>query len=556
MSDSEAASARSEPSVPELDASRFELLEAIGSGGMGTVYRALQRSVGRYVAVKMLAPEHAANVSGLVRFVREANAIARLTHPNIVQLIDFGRDAQGRMLLVMELLEGESLRALLRREKPLNIERATWVAVQCLNALRTAHAAGVIHRDLKPENIFIHHTDGEDHVKVLDFGVAKLTQADVGEHTTQGSLVGTLRYMAPEQIAGDPPDPRIDVYSMGVLLYEMLTGTVPYDTRDRYVLLRQIIAEEPRDIRAHAPELPTELAAVVMHALVKDPRERYASAEEFRRVLLPFVPSEAARSQVLSDAGVRAPTAPSQIVSADVHSGAYRVTQGARPAEGAVHSERFAISAPTPGAWPATAPTEHIASVHARPRRPPWLLPVIVGSALFLTIAGGGAGYVFTLHAPPAAPPRAGAGPSAHTPSLPQPSPHGASPAAIVPPLHPLAVRPVPAPVPTVPAPPTLQRPTRIVLVTTAPSGARVLDASGQALCPATPCAIPVAIGQQRAVQVVLGGNTVSAVLDGSQSPVHLDLAELAPPVPPQRPHTPRTRHGDDGLPMFLPGGH
>ena len=142
MSDSEAESARSEPIVPELDASRFEMLEAIGSGGMGTVYRALQRSVGRYVAVKMLAPEHAANASGLARFVREANAIARLAHPNIVQLIDFGRDRDGRLLLVMELLEGESLRALLRREKTLDIERAAWVAVQCLNALRTAHAAG------------------------------------------------------------------------------------------------------------------------------------------------------------------------------------------------------------------------------------------------------------------------------------------------------------------------------------------------------------------------------------------------------------------------------
>ncbi len=201
------SSPRSEPEVPALDASRFEMLEQIGTGGMGSVYRAVQRSVGRHVAVKVLAPEHAANATGLARFVREANIVARLTHPNLVQLIDFGRDRDGNLLLVMELLEGESLRHVIRRESRLAPERAAYITVQCLNALRVAHAAGVIHRDLKPENIFLHRVGDDDHVKVLDFGVAKLTQNDVSDqHTTQGSLVGTLRYMAPEQVAGETPD--------------------------------------------------------------------------------------------------------------------------------------------------------------------------------------------------------------------------------------------------------------------------------------------------------------------------------------------------------------
>ena len=297
------SSPRSEPEVPSLDASRFELLEKIGTGGMGTVYRAVQRSVGRHVAIKMLAPEHAANASGLARFVREANIIARLTHPNLVQLIDFGRDRDGNLLLVMELLEGESLHHVIRRESRLAPERAAYITVQCLNALRVAHAAGVIHRDLKPENISLHRVGDDDHVKVLDFGVAKLTQGDVADqHTTQGSLVGTLRYMAPEQVAGETPDGRIDVYAVGMVLYELLAGTMPYDTRDRFVLLRQIIAEEPAHLLTRAPDVPAALAEVVMRAIQKTPAQRYATVDEFRRALKPFLAADHARLQALADA--------------------------------------------------------------------------------------------------------------------------------------------------------------------------------------------------------------------------------------------------------------
>ena len=353
-------SMRSDAGVPDIDESRFEILEEIGVGGMGSVYRAVQRSVGRYVAVKMLLPEHASNASGLARFVREANVIARLTHPNIVQLIDFGRDTQGNLLLVMELLEGEPLRTLLRREGRLPPDRAAVIAAQCLQALRTAHAAGVIHRDLKPENIFVHRTDDGDHVKVLDFGVAKLTEAEAGDpnHTAQGSMVGTLRYMAPEQVAGEAPDQRIDVYAMGVTLYEMLSGALPYDGRDRFVLLRQIIAEPPAPLLARAPDVPAPLAEIVMRAIAKQPSDRFANVEEFRRALLPLLGGEMSRWMVSSESSGRFGASASGVVPAGSATSTGRIA-GDPSATAIAHSEvlRAAMQQATQSSPGVLAPT-------------------------------------------------------------------------------------------------------------------------------------------------------------------------------------------------------
>jgi serine/threonine protein kinase len=558
-------SARSEPNVPLLDASRFELLEAIGSGGMGTVYRARQRSVDRYVAVKMLAPEHAANASGLARFVREANAIARLNHPNIVQLIDFGRDtASGNLLLVMELLEGESLRALMRREHRLAPDRAAYVAVQCLNALRAAHASGVIHRDLKPENIFIHHVGDDDHVKVLDFGVAKLTQSEVGDNTTQGSLVGTLRYMAPEQIAGETPDLRIDVYAMGVLLYEMLSGAMPYDTRDRYNLLRAIIADPPRHLLEAAPNLDPALASVVMRAIDKAASARWQTADEFRRALMPFLGESHARMQSLSDASGRfrhpgqavsvgGGEHPSGIVRSGSSAGPSSATRAERPAG------RLGASSPAPvdsevlrGAMQqAIAPAGYTsaASQPQPPSRLPWLL---LGAVLLL--AGLGAAAVRLASRP------------TRIEAVDAPSSGGASSAAQPAPEAPGA--PV-APVPAAAA--------RMVLLSTTPPGARVLDPQTQReLCAQTPCAVAVPVAGGRAVRVVLGEASLDAMLEPGAPSVALDLQALAAPSPapgtvtaPPTPSAPPERSGrrrpsggrggerggDDDIPMLLPSG-
>lgn len=558
-------SLRSDAGVPDIDESRFEILEEIGVGGMGSVYRAVQRSVGRYVAVKMLLPEHASNASGLARFVREANAIARLNHPNIVQLIDFGRDtASGNLLLVMELLEGESLRALMRREHRLAPDRAAYVAVQCLNALRAAHASGVIHRDLKPENIFIHHVGDDDHVKVLDFGVAKLTQSEVGDNTTQGSLVGTLRYMAPEQIAGETPDLRIDVYAMGVLLYEMLSGAMPYDTRDRYNLLRAIIADPPRHLLEAAPNLDPALASVVMRAIDKAASARWQTADEFRRALMPFLGESHARMQSLSDASGRfrhpgqavsvgGGEHPSGIVRSGSSAGPSSATRAERPAG------RLGASSPAPvdsevlrGAMQqAIAPAGYTsaASQPQPPSRLPWLL---LGAVLLL--AGLGAAAVRLASRP------------TRIEAVDAPSSGGASSAAQPAPEAPGA--PV-APVPAAAA--------RMVLLSTTPPGARVLDPQTQReLCAQTPCAVAVPVAGGRAVRVVLGEASLDAMLEPGAPSVALDLQALAAPSPapgtvtaPPTPSAPPERSGrrrpsggrggerggDDDIPMLLPSG-
>lgn len=538
----------SEIAVPELDDARFEMLNPIGSGGMGTVYRAVQRSVGRHVAVKMLAAEHAANAAGLGRFVREANAIARIAHPNIVQLIDFGRNKKGQMLLVMELLEGEPLRTMLRRERVFEATRAVFVACECLKALKAAHAAGVIHRDLKPENIFLHQVAGDDHVKVLDFGVAKLTHSDPGENnTTEGTLVGTLRYMPPEQIAGEAPDVRVDVYSMGMVLYEMLSGAMPYDTRDRFVLMRQIIADAPAELSARAPHVNPELAAVVMRAIAKSARDRFDDAEGFRRALLPFLDPVRARMEGFTESPPRhsTPGAGPSGPHAEYSSGVVRSGELKPSMPQAVRSvpPPSMVGAP-PSAPPSMVGSPSMATNNERPfasepvAAPGSRKPVGVGliAVLALVAVALAVGVGFALRAsnqhPPTVPPTV-------APRAPEVTER--TPAVVVPPQPPRA---------------------HLVVVDSRPTGAVVTDLAGNIVCPATPCAVSVPEGEERAVRLRLGESTLNAVLDGTQRTLTLDLPSTAatPPVvaPGPRPTRPRRPpgedpHGDTDLPMFLP---
>ncbi len=521
-----ARSMRSEPGVPDIDESRFEILEEIGVGGMGSVYRAVQRSVGRFVAVKMLLPEHASNASGLARFVREANIIARLTHPNIVQLIDFGRDTQGNLLLVMELLEGEPLRTLLRREGRLPPDRAAVIAAQCLLALRTAHAAGIIHRDLKPENIFVHRTDDGDHVKVLDFGVAKLTEAEAGDpnHTAQGSMVGTLRYMAPEQVAGEAPDQRIDVYATGVTLYEMLSGALPYDGRDRFVLLRQIIAEPPTPLLVRAPDVPAPLAEVVMRAIAKQPSDRFANVEDFRRALLPLLGGEMSRWMVSAESSGRFGASASGVVPVGNATSTGRV-EGDPSATAMAHSEvlRAAMPSVTQSSPGVLGPTA---------RRSSWMLGLGVLAALALALGG-----TVMLRSPrPSTTPDPAAEPTVRTPA-----------ARLLPPAA----------------------AARMVVVQTSPVGARVTEVNGTELCAATPCAVSVPAGGTRPMVLTLGVMRLPVVLDGNSDSASIDLAPIAPQPPRTTSATigsPRStgisghsrarRPSEEGggeLPMFLP---
>lgn len=258
---------------------------------MGTVYRATHLLIERAVAVKVLSQRFVGDETAQQRFRREARASGRMQHPNAVMVNDFGATEDGWLYIVMELLEGQTLRDLLAREAPLDPARAVSFMLQACAAVGAAHDAGLIHRDLKPANIFIEQRPNlAAVVKVLDFGVAKFA---VEEHdddyktlTQVGAIIGTPRYMSPEQCSGAAPlTPASDVYSLGIILYEMLTGAVPFSADTPLAVAFKQVSEPPRPPREIVASTPVELERVVLHALAKNPAERPADANEMRREL-------------------------------------------------------------------------------------------------------------------------------------------------------------------------------------------------------------------------------------------------------------------------------
>ena len=270
---------------------KYRLDEPLGEGGMGRVYRATHLLIERPVAVKVLHPHLVSDEEARERFRREARAAGRLRHPNGVAVTDFGETPEGVVYIVMELLEGESLRELTAREAPLEAGRAVSIMLQVAAAVGAAHAAGVIHRDLKPANIFLAEREGAPPVvKVLDFGIAKLA-ADAAEDaggralTQTGIMIGTPRYMSPEQCEGGVLTPASDVYSLGIILYEMLTGVTPFDGATPLAVAMQHFSKPPRPLSDLNASVPPELERVVLRALEKQPGARPSSAGEFHHEL-------------------------------------------------------------------------------------------------------------------------------------------------------------------------------------------------------------------------------------------------------------------------------
>src|SRR5882762_1621729 len=231
---------------------KYRLDAQLGVGGMGTVYRARHLLIDRPVAVKVLNPRFVEDEAAKARFRREAKAAGRLRHTNAVGVTDFGQTSDGYVYIVMELLEGMTLRELLARDAPLDLAHAVSIMLQVSSAVAAAHAAGIIHRDLKPANIFIvQRSDIPSVVKVLDFGIAKLAadSLDDDDHQTLtqvGAMIGTPRYMSPEQCNGSALTPAADVYSLGVILYEMLTGAVPFSGSSPLAIAMRHSTEAPR----------------------------------------------------------------------------------------------------------------------------------------------------------------------------------------------------------------------------------------------------------------------------------------------------------------------
>ncbi|MBK7585957.1 MAG: serine/threonine protein kinase [Myxococcales bacterium] len=275
----------------DLLAGKYRLVRELGSGGMGAVYEAKHELIGRRFAVKFLHPELTKSEDMLARFRREAQAAGALENENIVAVTDFGFADDGAPYMVMEHLAGEDVRSVLTREGRLSVTRAVFLVIQACRGLSAAHARGIIHRDLKPENLFLtHRGDGGELLKILDFGIAKLRgSVTSGASTRAGVMMGTLFYMPPEQIRGAKDiDHRADIYAMGAILYELLSGQVPHPGEQVHVIIYHILHEAIAPLAALRQDVPSGLAEAISRALAHDPHERHASVDELARALIPF----------------------------------------------------------------------------------------------------------------------------------------------------------------------------------------------------------------------------------------------------------------------------
>src|SRR6187551_343792 len=298
---------------------QFRILQKIGTGGMGSVYRAAQPAMNREVAIKILHPKLAGRKDLTSRFRREARAMSQLTHPNTVRVFMYGElDDDGSLYIVMEMLEGRNLNQCVRREGPMPTARAIPILIQVCGALQEAHEMGIVHRDLKPENIFLSTQGGiADFPKVLDFGLAKVTERQMQPGsvilTQEGMVFGTPEFMSPEQAQGRTLDACSDIYSLAVILYEVLTGKLPFDAKTPMEYIQKHVTEAIIPLSQRRPELklPIELDGVLEKALAKNPQHRYQSASEFAEALRPFGAGDermpASSSPMLSPASAHVP---------------------------------------------------------------------------------------------------------------------------------------------------------------------------------------------------------------------------------------------------------
>ncbi|MEZ4250920.1 MAG: protein kinase [Polyangiales bacterium] len=393
-----------DPRIGAVLGGKYRIERKLGEGGMGAVYAAVQEPLGRKVALKVLLPVLARDVTLVSRFQREAELAASLGHPNIVQVTDFGVD-DGSAFLVMDLLEGESLGGVLERERVLAPERVRFIATQVLSALGAAHARGVVHRDLKPDNVYLTSVSGvSDLVKLLDFGIARLTEGSGDQKmTATGQVLGTPAYMSPEQARGKPVDARSDLYALGVLMYEALSGRMPVDGSNYHELMFAIVGETPTPLSELVPELDPGLVGVVERAMAKDPNARYANADAMRAALdalgplqvtsparvpsMPptrdFLPGSAGSAADFSDVAMGATVTPEALAA---------VSAPSLPKTAATPSDATpaVVAAMPSAAMPTPAAVAAIPSSAPPPRRSatPWL-----AAALVVGLVGGGAAF-------------------------------------------------------------------------------------------------------------------------------------------------------------------
>lgn len=287
--DGEVLQTTADPLIGETLAGKYLIEELIKSGGMGSVYRGKHILMDKRVAIKVLRPSLAMDDAVVARFSREAKAASRISHPHAVNVTDFGESENGVVFLVMEYLDGRTLKEIIKSEGAMPLARTVEIVRQVSGALDAAHEQGVIHRDLKSDNIMLSQTNGGEWAKVLDFGIAKIQQPDGAfdvDITAANLVIGTPQYMSPEQCSHSGPiDARSDVYSLGIIVYEMLAGRVPFSGESPTVIMMKQVQDEPPSIFEFRPDLPAGIGSVVTRALAKQPVDRFQSAGDLSRAL-------------------------------------------------------------------------------------------------------------------------------------------------------------------------------------------------------------------------------------------------------------------------------
>ncbi len=302
--------------IGSIVAERYHILKKLGEGGMGTVYLAEHVKMGRKAALKVMNPGMNSDPDAIARFNREAANASRLNHANVCAIYDFGETPEGLIYLAMEFIEGESLTSIIEKNGFLPAPRAAAIIHQAADALAVAHDYGIVHRDLKPDNIMIaKDRDGSDVVKVVDFGIAKASSSDAQKVTKTGLVVGTPEYMSPEQLAGDKLDGRSDIYSLGLVAFNCLTGLLPFPSNSAQEAMIMRLTDQPKTLAEMKPDIdwPPELQAVMDKVLARDADERYQKSAEFGRDIakavenMPAAIAAAAGTMVMGAAAAEVP---------------------------------------------------------------------------------------------------------------------------------------------------------------------------------------------------------------------------------------------------------
>jgi eukaryotic-like serine/threonine-protein kinase len=511
--------AAAEPMIGQILDNRYRIVDKLGEGGMGEVYACEHIGLKKMRAVKLLRPEIVSNEEAVRRFHQEAQSASSIGHRNIIEIVDIGELGDGRVYMCMEFLEGKPLSELIKT--PIDVARALNILIQTCHGLAAAHRQQIIHRDMKPENIFVTFRDGSDVPKILDFGIAKVSGNDGQNNLTRtGAIFGTPYYMAPEQALGQTVDHRADIYSLGVIMYEVFCGAVPFQADSFMAILTQHITSEPmapEEMAAkHGRSVPAEVVTIINRCMSKAPEDRYPTMDDLTDALVGAY-----------RAGAGSGMSAYYDAQFGYQSGATAPAHGMVPASDAV---------PPPGQGAAAAASSTGDLVAAAPSRRRGML---LGVAVVLVIAASGAGAYVALRPAgaaqnePADPPMAAAQPQVPVADVPAPVDAPAAPSGRAdtdrvqtPPDAPAAprgradtsrVRTPPAAPPEATEPPPVVKQT--VLVNSKPQRAEVV-VDGQVIG-VTPLNVEVVAGQPLKLTLVRDGFAdASLVLDGARTKV------------------------------------